>query len=309
MPSLKTLCAELFGKDDLYAVLGAEKTASAAELKKSYYRLSLRLHPDRVEEKDKDDSTAKFQLLARVYAILADAEKRRIYDETGEDPDDDDGAFSGADVNKDWCAHWRRMFPAVTEEMIKNFHATYAGSDEEREDLKAFYQRFEGNMEKVLEWMIHRTEEDADRLQSLVDQMISAGELKSTSAFSKTKLTERKKTRRRKRAAEEAAEAEDMLQRIKKKHRMSEDASLEALLRKRQEDREELNGSFLEALEAKYCGGGEGSGTSSGTASGDENDTPADKKKRSNGKNTSKAKSKQQQQPRRRGAKKSGSRR
>ena len=93
--------------------------------------------------------------------------------------------------------------------------------------------------------MIHRTEEDADRLQSLVDQMISAGELKSTSAFSKTKLTERKKTRRRKRAAEEAAEAEDMLQRIKKKHRMSEDASLEALLRKRQEDREELNGRFV----------------------------------------------------------------
>ena len=62
MPSLKTLCAELFGKDDLYAVLGAEKTASAAELKKSYYRLSLRLHPDRVEERDKDDSTAKFQV-------------------------------------------------------------------------------------------------------------------------------------------------------------------------------------------------------------------------------------------------------
>ena len=32
MPSLKTLCAELFGKDDLYAVLGAEKSASATIL-------------------------------------------------------------------------------------------------------------------------------------------------------------------------------------------------------------------------------------------------------------------------------------
>ena len=73
MPSLKTHCVELFGKDDLYAVLGAEKSASAAELKKSYYRLSLRLHPDRVEEGEKEDSTAKFQvcnLLGAQYNIL-----------------------------------------------------------------------------------------------------------------------------------------------------------------------------------------------------------------------------------------------
>jgi len=251
MPGLKTRCKELFGSEDLYAALGASKEASAAELKKCYYRLSLRVHPDRVEEAEKESATAKFQLLGRIYAILSDAEKRKIYDETGDDPDDDDEFH---DVNKDWSAHWRRMFPAVTEEMIRNFHATYADSLEERADLKAFYARFDGDMEKVFEWMIHRSEEDVERLQGVVEEMIEAGELKKTSAYVKTKITKRKKAQRRKRAADEAAEAEDMLSQIRKKHRLSEDASLEALLRKRAEERESLNGSFFEALEAKYCG-------------------------------------------------------
>lgn len=261
MPGLKELCRDSFGKDDLYDVLGTTKEATEAELKKCYYRLSLRVHPDRVEEEEKEAATAKFQLLGRVYGILGDEEKRKIYDETGDDPDDDenDDFFN---VNKDWASYWRRTFPAVTEEMIKNFYATYTDSDQEREDLKAFYARFDGDMEKILEWMIHRTEEDAERLQGTVEGMIRSGELEKTAAFAKTKLTKRKKTQRRKRAAEEAAEAEDMLKQIRKKHRVSEDASLEVLLKKRAEDRESLNGSFLEALEAKYCGGGGGGGES-----------------------------------------------
>jgi len=255
MPGLKEQCQELFGKDELYAVLAAERDASEAELKKCYYRLSLRVHPDRVDEAEKDSATEKFQLLGRVYGILGDPEKRKIYDETGDDPDDD--SFDD-DVNKDWEAYWRRTFPAITEEMIRNFYATYADSDAERDDLKALYSRFDGNVEKILEWMIHQTEDDAERLQSMIEDMIKTGELDKTTAFTKTKLNKRKKTQRRKRAADEAAEAEDMLKQIRKKHRVSEDASLEVLLKKRQEDRESLNGSFLEALEAKYCGGGGG---------------------------------------------------
>jgi len=250
MPGLKRRCQDLFGSEDLYEVLGAAKDASAADLKKCYYRLSLRVHPDRVDEAEKESATAKFQILGRIYAILSDAEKRKIYDETGDDPDDDDVT----DVNKDWSAHWRRMFPAVTEEMIRNFHSTYANSAEERADLKAFYARFDGDMEKVFEWMIHRSEEDVERLQGVVEEMIEAGELKKTSSYARTKITKRKKAQRRKRAADEAAEAEDLLSQIRKKHRLSEDASLEALLRKRAEERESLNGSFFEALEAKYCG-------------------------------------------------------
>lgn len=299
MPGLKTLCRELFGDDDFYVVLGAAKDASEAELKKCYYRLSLRVHPDRVDDAEKESATAKFQLLGRIYGILGDEEKRKIYDETGDDPDDDD--FN--DVDKDWQAYWRRMFPAISAKMIRNFYATYANSDEEKEDLKAFYSRFEGNVEMILEWMIHETEDDAERLQTLLEDMIRTGELEKTSAFNKTKLTKKKKTQRRKRAADEAAEAEDMLKQIRKKHRMSEDASLEALLKKRQEDRESLNGSFLEALEAKYCGGGSGSGV-------EEDDEVVERKSKSSAKQksrtTSSSKAAKAAESRRNGRKRKG---
>lgn len=53
---------ECFGSRELYAVLGVDKCAGQAELKKAYYRLSLKVHPDRVKEEDVSESTEKFQV-------------------------------------------------------------------------------------------------------------------------------------------------------------------------------------------------------------------------------------------------------
>ena len=44
---LKAAIQSLFETADLYAVLGAEKTASEAELKRAYHKKSLLHHPDR----------------------------------------------------------------------------------------------------------------------------------------------------------------------------------------------------------------------------------------------------------------------
>lgn len=52
-------------------------------VKKAYYKLSLKVHPDRVGEDEKENATGKFQTLGKVYSILSDKEKRKIYDETG----------------------------------------------------------------------------------------------------------------------------------------------------------------------------------------------------------------------------------
>ncbi len=52
-------------------------------VKKAYYKLSLKVHPDRVEEQKKENATEKFQTLGKVYSILSDQEKRKVYDETG----------------------------------------------------------------------------------------------------------------------------------------------------------------------------------------------------------------------------------
>ena len=44
-------------------------------------RMAMKLHPDK--NKDEEGATERFQSLQRVYTILSDEEKRRLYDETG----------------------------------------------------------------------------------------------------------------------------------------------------------------------------------------------------------------------------------
>ena len=52
-------------------------------VRKAYYRLSLTVHPDRVEKKHLEHATRKFQALGKIYEVLSSDEKRAIYDETG----------------------------------------------------------------------------------------------------------------------------------------------------------------------------------------------------------------------------------
>lgn len=51
-------------------------------VRKAYYKLSLSCHPDRVEQSKKDEANEKFKVLSEVHSILADPEKRAIYDES-----------------------------------------------------------------------------------------------------------------------------------------------------------------------------------------------------------------------------------
>lgn len=52
-------------------------------VKKAYRQLALRYHPDRTDIDQKEEAKVKFQIIGKVYAILSDEEKRKIYDDTG----------------------------------------------------------------------------------------------------------------------------------------------------------------------------------------------------------------------------------
>ncbi|CAL0335152.1 unnamed protein product [Lupinus luteus] len=68
---------------DFYDVLGVSKNSSASEIKKAYYGLAKKLHPD--TNKDDPEAEKKFQEVSLAYEVLKDEEKRQQYDQVGHD--------------------------------------------------------------------------------------------------------------------------------------------------------------------------------------------------------------------------------
>ena len=69
------------GKRDYYEVLGVEKSASDADIKKAYRKLAKQYHPD-VNPDDKV-AEAKFKEVSEAYEVLSDSQKRAQYDQFG----------------------------------------------------------------------------------------------------------------------------------------------------------------------------------------------------------------------------------
>ncbi len=69
-------------KRDYYQVLGVSRTATDKDIKQAYRRLARRLHPD-VNPGDKT-AEARFKEVNEAYEVLSDADKRKKYDQYGD---------------------------------------------------------------------------------------------------------------------------------------------------------------------------------------------------------------------------------
>jgi molecular chaperone DnaJ len=68
-------------KRDYYEIIGVSRTATEQEIKSAYRKLALKYHPDR-NPGDKQ-AEERFKEAAEAYAILADTDKRHMYDRFG----------------------------------------------------------------------------------------------------------------------------------------------------------------------------------------------------------------------------------
>ncbi|KAG0449033.1 hypothetical protein HPP92_027516 [Vanilla planifolia] len=154
----------------LYEILGVERRASQQEIKKAYYKLALRLHPDK--NPGDNEAKEKFQLLQKVISILGDEEKRDLYDQTGL-VDDDMLVGNAADNLQEY---FHSMYKKVTEADIEEFEASYRGSDLEKKDLKDLY-RVQGSKKQpetdLVALIANRRSERRDQFGSLISSLMA----------------------------------------------------------------------------------------------------------------------------------------
>ena len=68
-------------KRDYYEVLGVDKGADEASIKKAYRKLAMQYHPDK--NPDNKEAEEKFKEASEAYEVLSDKEKRQLYDQYG----------------------------------------------------------------------------------------------------------------------------------------------------------------------------------------------------------------------------------
>jgi len=79
--------------EDYYKCLGVPNTATKEDIKKAYRKLARKLHPDL--NPGNSEAEKKFKEISVAYKCLSDDEKRKLYDEFGEE-----GLQSGFDAKK-----------------------------------------------------------------------------------------------------------------------------------------------------------------------------------------------------------------
>jgi DnaJ family protein C protein 9 len=197
------LIAEAFGEKTLYEILEVPRTAGDDEIKKAYRKLALKYHPD------KGGDAKKFQALSQAHSILSDSEKRKVYDQTG--------SLEDEELSQDftfWYEYFRGLFPKISVSDIESFSKKYIGSSEERSDVVAAYNEHDGDLKRIMEVVILAEEGDEHRICTVIDEAISAGELKATKKYLSSRVTKETSEKRKRKAEAKGAKTEESLEQL-----------------------------------------------------------------------------------------------
>ncbi|KAM4820192.1 dnaJ homolog subfamily A member 3, mitochondrial isoform 2-T2 [Thomomys bottae] len=106
-------------KEDYYQILGVPRNASQKEIKKAYYQLAKKYHPD--TNKDDPKAKEKFSQLAEAYEVLSDEVKRKQYDAYGSAGFDPGASSSGQ-------SYWRGGPSVDPEELFRKIFGEFSSS-------------------------------------------------------------------------------------------------------------------------------------------------------------------------------------
>ena len=223
--------------ENLYSLLGVEKTATKAEIRKAYRRLVFLCHPDK--NKTDPDASTKFANISRAYKILSNTESRKMYDETGEYDEENQGEINISET----LNYFRKIY---SPKDIDNFQKKYVGSKDEEEDLINFYNENGGDMTSLLEWIPLSKNGDVERYMKVYEKLFKNKKIKKNKKFDETK-DKVKLLKEDKDEAKEAGEALDKLtkQIMGKKRKRNYGEYLDNLKNKYAKD-EEDNGEIDE---------------------------------------------------------------
>jgi DnaJ family protein C protein 9 len=182
--SAATILSEAYGESaNLYTdVLNVSSDATPSQLRKAYYKLCLKYHPDKLSPNltndEKELAKKKFQAISLAYTILSDEEKRKEYDETGDLYDDDEELSISKEGMKQWTDYFNAVFPKVTTADIDAFEVKYKCSDEEEADVLKYYTQFKGDLNKMVECVMLSSDADKERwVKDYINPAIQKGDV------------------------------------------------------------------------------------------------------------------------------------
>jgi len=112
---------------DYYKILGVEKSASAEEIKKAYRKMALKYHPDKNKSSGAEE---KFKEIAEAYDVLSDPEKRKLFDQFGEEGLKG-GVGGGSAPGGPSGGSYTYTFQGDPKEMFRMFFGDAAGGDDD----------------------------------------------------------------------------------------------------------------------------------------------------------------------------------
>lgn len=138
-------------------------------VKKSYYRLARKFHPDRAAKIE--DSNAKFDIIFKAYTILSNSETKRLYDQ---------GSSEILFVQPTVAARWERNIRIVTSDIIEQARNSYINSTAEEEDIIKEFKRGNGSLTFMLHNLPFMRIEDENRITTIIKHLMVIGKIPNT---------------------------------------------------------------------------------------------------------------------------------